>query len=277
MDSLKIEAVDQLRRTLIDMAIRYGPRLVVALLILIAGALAIRRLAKSLDGFMTKREMEPPLRSLLVSVISVLLYIVCILLALQNMGVELVPLFAGLGIAGVGLSLAMQGVLSNVVAGLSIIFTQPYRVGEYIAVAGVEGQVEKVTIFSTNLSHYDRSAVVIPNRKIVGEILHNYGKSRQLSLSVGVAYRTELTKALGIVQAVLARSALVLKEIVPVVGVNTLADSSIEISVKPWVLVTDYVAAVGELNRALVEAFIANDIEIPIPKREVRLLTTTQA
>ena len=89
-------------------------------------------------------------------------------------------LIAGLGVAGAGVALAMQGVLSNVAAGLTIIFTRPFKVGEYIAIAGVEGRVEEISLFDTVLSHPDRSTVVVPNRKIVGEILHNYGSIRQI-------------------------------------------------------------------------------------------------
>ncbi len=113
-------------------------------------------------------------------------------MALQNLGVELLPLIAGLGVAGAGIALATQGVLGNVVAGLSIIFSKPFRVGEYIAIAGVEGTVETISLFSTTLAHVDRSRVIVPNRKIVGEILHNYGRIRQLDVSVGVAYDTDI-------------------------------------------------------------------------------------
>ena len=99
-------------------------------------------------------------------------------------------MLAGLGVAGAGIALATQGVLSNVVAGLTIIFTKPYRVGEYIAIVGVEGRVETINIFSTQLTHADRSRIVVPNRKIVGEILHNYGRIRQCELHVGVSYES---------------------------------------------------------------------------------------
>jgi small conductance mechanosensitive channel len=102
------------------------------------------------------------------------------------------PLIAGLGVAGAGIALAMQGVLSNVVAGLTIIFTKPYRVGEYIAVAGVEGQVSTISLFSTTLLHPDHSRVVVPNRKVVGEILQNFGKIRQAQVTVGIAYESDL-------------------------------------------------------------------------------------
>ena len=108
-------------------------------------------------------------------------------MALQNLGVDLLPLIAGLGVAGAGIALAMQSVLGNLAAGLTIIFTTPFWVGEYVAMVGFEGRVESINLFTTRLSHPDRSLVVVPNRKIVGEILHNYGEIRQLDLRVEIA------------------------------------------------------------------------------------------
>jgi small conductance mechanosensitive channel len=193
-------------------------------------------------------------------------------MALQNLGVELLPLIAGLGIAGAGIALALQGVLGNVAAGLTIIFTRPFKVGEYVSIVGEEGRVEAITLFSTTLGHPDRSLVVIPNRKVVGEILHNYGAIRQLDLRVGVAYDTDLGAAIALVKDLLDGNGRVLPDPSPVIQVATLADSSIEIAVKPWVNVPDYGAARGELNRAIVEAFRQRSIVIPFPQREVRML-----
>jgi small conductance mechanosensitive channel len=195
------------------------------------------------------------------------------MMALQNMGVELLPLFAGLGVAGVGVSLAMQGVLSNLSAGLTIIFTRPFRVGEYIALIGVEGQVESIELFSTRLYHLDHSHVVIPNRKIVGEVLQNYGKIRQLDLAVGVSYSGDLEKALRTIHAVLAQNPYVCPEPAPLVLLSVFDNSSLRIAVKPWVKVLDYVVATGAINAAIFTAFRELQIDIPFPQQEVRLLT----
>ena len=140
-------------------------------------------------------------------------------------------------VAGIGIGIALQGVLRNVMAGLSIIFTKPFRVGDYIDIVGVYGQVTTIDIFSTTLMHADLSKVVIPNHKIVGEILHNYGRMRQLNLTVGVGYGTNLPEALGIVNDVLFKSPHVLKEPAATMGITQLADSSIQISMGPWVKV----------------------------------------
>jgi small conductance mechanosensitive channel len=222
--------------------------------------------------FLARREFEPPLQKLIARMVSLFVLIIFIMMALQNLGVELLPLLASLGVVGVGAGLAMQGVLSNLVAGLTILFTQPFRIGEYISVIGVEGQVDSIDLFTTVLVHTDRSRVVIPNRKLVGEILHNYGKIRQLDLSVGVAYSTDLDRALAAIRELLSRSARVLSDPLPVVGVTTLGDSSMNIAVRPWVKVSEYIVAIGELNQAIVETCRAQHIEIAFPQHEVRLL-----
>jgi small conductance mechanosensitive channel len=193
-------------------------------------------------------------------------------MALQNIGVELLPLIAGIGVIGAGVALAMQGVLGNLAAGLTIIFTRPFRVGEYVSMLGEEGEVETITLFNTVLGHPDLSRVVIPNRLIVGEIMHNYGRVRQINVTVGVAYDTDLNKALASIDEILKANPKVLGEPVPLLQVATLADSSINISVSPWVDVSDYVLALGELNKAIVEAFRDKGINIPFPQREVRML-----
>jgi small conductance mechanosensitive channel len=144
------------------------------------------------------------------------------------------PLLAGIGVAGVGLSLAVQSVLGNLVAGLNIIFTKPFTVGEYIELLSVYGQVKEISLFSTVLLHADKFHAVVPNRKIVGEILHNYGKNRQMKLSVGVAYVSDIKFALSTISTILAGNPKVLKEPVPIVGVSGLAESSVIISVMPW-------------------------------------------
>lgn len=136
----------------------------------------------------------------------------------------------------------------------------------------MSGQVTKIEIFSTYLVHTDMSRVVVPNRKIVGEIMHNYGNVRQLDLSVGVAYGTDLNDATAIVRGVLGANPRVLKEPVAIVGVTMLADSSINIAVKPWVKVDDFVLAQAEIVQAVAEQLRAANISIPFPQREVRLL-----
>ena len=179
------------RELLIDLAIRYGFQVLGALVILGVGAILGRWLGGMIDQRLRARAMEPPMRLLIVRVLRIVVMLFAVVVALDKFGFQIAPLVAGIGVAGLGIGIALQGVLSNVVAGLSIIFTKPFRVGEYIALLGVQGEVSLIELFSTTLVHPDRSRVVIPNRKIVGEILHNYGAVRQLALSVQVGYGSD--------------------------------------------------------------------------------------
>ena len=267
-----VETLEHVKRTCIDLAVQFGPKLLVAIAIIIFGVVVGRWVGRVLESSLKKFHLEPPVLLLLVRIAKIMVLGMFLIMALQNLGIQLLPLLAGIGVAGAGIALAMQGILGNMVAGLTIIFTKPFRLGEYISIAGVEGNVENISLFSTKLTHADRSVVVVPNRKIVGEILHNYGKIRQIDIVVGVAYDTDLNKALSTVNEVLQNNPRVLKDLPPVIAVSVLADSSINIAVKPWTNVTDFGPAGGEINKAIVEAFRAKNIMIPFPQREIRLI-----
>lgn len=268
----QVETLNQVKGTLIDLAIKFGPKVFVAIIIIVAGLYVGRWVGKAMARGLRKFDLEPPVRDLLVRIVRILILGLFAIMALQNLGVELLPLIAGLGVAGAGVALAMQGVLGNAVAGFTIIFTKPFRVGEYISIVGVEGSVADISIFNTTLDHSDRSRVVIPNRKIAGEILHNYGKIRQLSIVAGVAYDTDLNKALATIHEVLRSNSRVLRDPAPNLGISVLGDSSIKISVNPWVNAPDFGPAGGEINKAIVEAFRGRNIVIPFPQQEVRML-----
>jgi small conductance mechanosensitive channel len=267
----QLKAIDQVSATAIDLAVRFGPKMLVAILILAAGYFAGRWAGRAALGAVARFQLDPPVRSLLERIVRILVLALFGIMALQNLGVELLPLIAGLGIAGAGIALAMQGVLGNVVAGLTIIFTRPYRVGDFISIQKEEGEVLDVSLFSTVLGHPDLSRVVIPNRKIVGEILHNYGKLRQLEVEVGVAYDTDIGAALRAVEETLRANPRVLHDPKPVIGVARFTDSQVAIAAKPWVQVPDYAPAGAELRQAILQAFRSRQIVIPLPQREVRM------
>src|SRR5215469_671861 len=252
----QVATISHAKDTMLEMAIRFGPRLATAILILVVGFMVGKWVSGWFAGVLEKRELEPPIRALFTRVVWALCVLLFAIMALQNLGVELLPLIAGLGVAGAGVALATQGVLSNVVAGLSIIFSKPFKVGEYVAIAGVEGEVEAVSLFSTTLLHPDRSRVVVPNRKIVGEILHNYGRIRQLEVSIAVAQGSDLAAPMQLIREVLAANPRVLRDPEALVQPSAVGDAGVSIAFRPWVLV----------------AFRERGIAAPVAQREVRLI-----
>jgi len=267
--------VQQWQNTVVNFFITYGFQIVGAVIILVVGALIARWLGNLTDKWLTKQHLEPPIRLLMVRVVRLIVFGLAGVLALDKFGVQIAPLIAGIGVAGVGIGLAAQGVLGNIIAGLTIIFTKPFRVGEYIEMVGVNGQVTNIELFSTTLLHSDKSRVVIPNRKIVGEIMHNCGVIRQLNLSVGIAYNSNVELALATIHEILSTNPRVLKDPKPVVGIEALANFAITIGISPWVAVPDYGPAQLEIYEAILAQFRARKIEIPYPQHEVRLLGQT--
>ncbi len=255
-----------------DLLIRYGFQALGAVVILVAGVMVARWSGRIGNGWLERQNTEPPLRVLLVRALRAVVMLFALVLALDKLGFQIAPLVAGIGVAGIGIGFAMQGVLSNLVAGLTIIFTKPFRVGEYVSLLSVHGVVASIDLSSTVLLHDDRSRVVIPNRKIVGEILHNFGAVRQLHLTFTVPASRNLAPALALTAELVRANARVLKDPAPQIGVRDVTEATVKIGAHPWVAVADIGAAESELYRALVEEFCARGLAIGPATREVRVL-----
>lgn len=260
---------------IIDLAIRYGFQVLGAFVILGVGFAVAWWVGNVVERPLTRMALEPPMRRLMVRVGRVVVLLFALVIALDKFGFQIAPLVAGIGVAGLGIGIALQGVLGNVIAGLTIIFTKPFRVGEHIEVVGMKGDVHTIELFSTTLLHPDRSRIIIPNRKIVGEILHNFGHTRQIHLAVMVPHGSDLAAVLGMVREVVVANSRVLTDPAPVVGVAQLELAGVRVGVNPWVRVPDVVAAEAELYRALADRFAAAGVQVPLPKQEVRVLMSS--
>jgi small conductance mechanosensitive channel len=260
------------KELIVDLAIRYGFQVIGALVILGAGLLVAWWVGSLTDRPLERWAVEPPMRTLIVRVVRIVVLLFAIVVALDKFGFQIAPLVAGIGVAGLGIGFALQGVLSNVVAGLTIIFTKPFRVGEHIEIVGVRGDVTIIELFSTTLVHPDRSRIIIPNRKIVGEILHNFGTLRQIHLTIMVPHGTDLTRVLATAREVVTADRRVLADPEPFLGVAQIESAGIRLAVKPWVQVPDVVSAEAELYQALAERFRAEGIGVPPSRHEIRVL-----
>ena len=260
------------KELIVDLAIRYGFQVLGALVILGVGTLLALWIGNLTERPLQRWALEPPMRQLIVRVVRIVVLLFAVVVALDKFGFQIAPLVAGIGVAGLGIGIAMQGVLSNVVAGLTIIFTKPFRVGEHIEIVGVQGDVTTIELFSTTLVHPDRSRIIIPNRKIVGEILHNFGTVRQLHLTVLVPHGSDLANALAIARAVVTADERALDDPAPVVGIAQIEASGVRVGVNPWVRVPDVVAVEAALYQALAERFHAAGIAVPASRHEVRVL-----
>jgi small conductance mechanosensitive channel len=261
----------------VDLLVRYGFQVLGAIVILVVGFLLARWVSNAADRRFQKQQMEPPMRLLMVRVIKILVLIMAFVVALDKFGFSIAPLVAGIGVAGLGVGFALQGVLGNLMAGLTIIFTKPFRVGEYIEINNVRGEVTTIELSTTTLVQIDHSRVIVPNRKIVGEIVHNFGTMRMLTLTVRVPHNVDLGAAFQAAAQVASQNASVLKNPAASVRIDSIDDNGIKIALWAWVPVIDVFSAEPDLYQALVEAFRARGIGTPAASHQVRLLEVAGA
>jgi len=269
-------------RELVNVALRWFAEnglaflvnLLVAVLLLIVGAQAIRLFTNATHKALAKTgRVNALLHNFLCSVVNKAAWVMLLMVVLQRLGVNIAPLIAGLGVTGFILGFAFQESLGNLAAGMMVAINQPFKVGDYVSVGGMEGSVMELNMMATTLATGDNKKVVVPNKVVWGTAITNYTATdkRRVDLGIGIAYGMDIAKAKRIALDVLCAHPLVLKDPVPQVEVLTLGDSAVNLVLRPWSKPKDYWTVYFEAIQAVKEAYDKNGIEIPFPQLEVRM------
>lgn len=251
----------------------FAGNLLLALVIFFAGWFFAKLVSRLVKKAMNKGKLEPLVVSFTGSLVKALVLVAAFVSAVAQLGVNITSLIAALGAAGLTASFALQGSLSNLVSGMQIIFTKPFKMGDYLAFGNYEGTVKRIEILYTILSTFDNKEVIVPNSQITGGVVVNYTSNgtRRLDLSYAVSYQTDLRQA----KAVLAKTALedsrVLKEPAPVIAVGELKDSSVTLVAKLWCRQEEYWNLYYAMQEAVKETFDREGITIPYPQLQVHL------
>ena len=221
-----------------------------------------------------KNKLDSTIVSFLSNIIYYILFGIVIISAIGALGVETTSLAAVIAAAGLAIGLALQGSLSNFAAGVMIIMFRPFRNGHYIDVAGVAGTVEEVNIFTTHLVTVDNCSVIIPNGTIISGNITNYSqkKKRRVDLVIGVAYHENLSHVKEVLKDIVTSQDKILAEPAYNLAVSELADSSVNLILRPWVKSEDYFEVKFELTEAIKNRFDEEGISIPFPQRDVHML-----
>ena len=244
-----------------------------AIVVVIGGVIVGRWLSKLVTRLLEKRNVDVTLRLFIASTVRLVVLVMFAIVALSQLGISITPMIAAIGGVAVGLSLALQGPVSNYGAGLMIILTRMYRVGDTITTQGCSGQVEDISLATTQLRAEDGELITIPNKHIVGEIHSNSEENRIVEGVIGVAYSEQPRRAIQIIQDVLQAQEAVVSTTQPEVGISNFAASSIDIEYRYWTPTGGYYRTIHTINLAIFEAFQAQDINIPFPQREIRILS----
>lgn len=268
-----MENIDKYVSKLIDILIAFGPKLIGALLVLIIGLWVAKIVTKSVYKIMEKRNVDPSLRPFLRSLLSALFKTLIIISALGLVGIEMTSFIAILGAAGLAVGLALSGTLQNLAGGVMILIFKPFKVGDVIEAQGFIGSVYEIQIFSTILKTPDNKVIILPNGGLSNSSMVNYSNQnqRRVDLTFGVAYGTETEKVKAIIFNLLKSDGRVLEDPKAAVVLSQLADSSVNFTVRAWVVSADYWDVLFSINEKVYEAFNKEGINIPFPQIEVHM------
>lgn len=243
-------------------------RLILALLILGLAKLLLF-IFKRIITHAEIRGMDPAARPLVYSLVSYTIYVVTLLLVLHIAGVNTAGLVAMVGAASLAIGLALKDTLSNIAAGLLLMFIRPFKAGHYIECGSIKGKIKGIGLFNTTLETVDGLYVSAPNSSLWGQPIVNYSKnvSRRLELKVGIGYGDSTDKALGIMRELVENEPLFLKNPVPQFFVSALADSSVEVAFRAWVKNADYFNLLWKYTDEIKRRFDEEGITIPFPQR----------
>ncbi len=265
--------MDKVVEQLTTFATDYGLKIIGAIIILIVGRIAASIVRSIVRKILTRAKTDATIVSFFGTLAYFLVLAFTVVAALAKFGIQTASFVAILGAAAFAVGFALQGSLANFAAGVMILLFRPYKVGDFIEAAGVAGTVAEVHIFTTVINTPDNIKIIVPNSRIYGDVIKNItgNDTRRVDLVIGISYSAPIGKAHEIAMKVMKADPRVLGEPEPQVAVAELADSSVNLVVRPWVKKEDYWAVRFDVTRKIKEAFDDNGIEIPFPQRVVHM------
>lgn len=272
----EIKAAQKLVNIIIDFFVNYSFQVIGAILVLVIGLVVARSVASFLMRLFERKNLDITLSKFIAATAKGIIIVFVIIIALGKFGITMAPFIAALAAMAFGASFAIQGPLANYGAGLVIILTRPFIVGNTITVSGVSGIVDEVNLGATILTDEDGVKITIPNKHIVGEILHNSEEKKIVEEIVGISYDSDPEKAIQIIKEALNEFQEISKEPPSRVGIQKFGDSSINIGLRYWIPTQKYFETLYQVNLAVYKHLKARDIEIPFPQRDVHIVSRSQ-
>ncbi len=259
---------------LVEFAMTYGIKIIGAILILIVGRIVAGIFRSLVTRLLRKTKTDESIVTFVRNFTYVVVITFAVIAALAKFGVQTASFIAILGAAGFAIGFALQGSLSSFAAGILTLVFKPFRVGDYIAAAGVAGTVKEIKLFSTVMATPDNIMVIVPNNKIYADVIKNITgfDTRRIDMVFGIGYSSSIPKAIEILMGIMKADERVLTEPAPMVAVAELADSSVNLVTRPWVKREDYWDVKFDINRKAKEAFDEAGIEIPFPQHSIHMV-----
>ena len=263
----------------IEYGTTYGLKVIFALLVFFIGKRIARFLTNLAGKVMKKNNVDVELIGFMSSLLYWLLFALVCVAALGQIGVQTASFIALIGAAGLAVGLALQGSLSNFAAGVLIIILRPFRVGEFVEVAGQSGSIENIMIFTTELRTPDNKCVIIPNSRVLDSNIVNYSSTgtRRVDMVFGIGYGDDIDHARKVITDIINADERILKDPAATIAVSELADSCVNFAVRPWVKTADYWAVHNDVTELVKKRFDSEGISIPFPQQDVNIVKAADA
>ncbi len=253
----------------------FGLSIVAAIAIFVIGRIVAKWLVKFLDKVLTKANVDVTLKKFALDVVYTVMLLFVVLAALGKLGVPTTSFMAILGAAGLAVGLAFKDTFANIGAAVLIIVFRPFKIGDFVEIAGCSGVVEAINMFSVALKTGDNKAIIVPNNKVLGDNIVNYSTkpTRRVDLVFGIGYDDDLKLAKETLVKIANENEKVLKDPAPFVVVSELADSSVNFTVRLWVNSADYWDVYFSTIEKVKLVFDEKGISIPYPQMEMHQKT----
>ncbi len=267
----ELETIQQIYNVVVEFIINYSFQILGAIIILIIGSRLASWFGRFVTGLCERKHVDITLSRFLGSVVKILTLTFVVIIAIGKFGISIAPFIAALGALAFGTSFAISGPVSNYGAGLVIILSRPFVIGNTITISGVSGVVDEIHLAVTILSTEDDEKITIPNKHIVGEILSNSFANKIVEGTVGISYRDDPEKAIEAIQTALMGIDDICHEPPPQIGIEAFGESSIDLGMRYWVPTKKYFQTLYRGNMAVHKALESAGITIPFPQRDVHL------
>ena len=268
----EIQSLQKFYNIVIEFLTNYSFQLVGAFIIVLIGWFASKSVFKMLMKLFLKHHFDVTLAKFIAHVARILVLVAMMVIALGKIGISIAPFVAAIGAISLTAGLALQGSVSNYAAGILLIMSRPFKIGDTIAMANVYGVVEEIKLAYTTLRNEDEEMITIPNKRLIGDIMVNSFEYRIVESSVGIDYKNEPKLAIKAIKEVLSQHPDVSKTNEPIIGIAQFGESSIDLGLRYWVPTKSYFKTQYAINLAIFEALHVKGITIPYPQREIKIL-----
>jgi len=259
--------------TIYQMAIQFGTKIVACVAVLVIGFWLIGSVMKMVKKGFEKRDIDASLRPFLLGIINSMLKALIVISALSVLGIEMTSFIAILGAAGLAVGMALSGTLSNFAGTVMILIFKPFKVGDVLEAQGYTGGVKEIGIFNTIMNTPDNKTIIIPNGGLASGSMVNYSTepTRRVDWTVGIGYGDDYDKAKSVMEKFISEDARILKDPAHFIALHTLADSSVNLTVRAWVNAADYWGVYFDMNEKIYKNFGQEGLNIPFPQMDVHV------